>query len=388
MKILYASNYDSLDKSIWSGLGYHIRACLSRAGLEMVPYTLPLIPCWLGRILNLKKRFVAKMGWGLYIDAYDPMLARFHSSKVDVAAAQLGADAIVSPGSLPVAFCNSPKPLAIWCDATAKALFQTYPAYTNLSWVTRREADVTDRSCLRRAAAAVYTSDWAAESAEKDYGADSKKVHVVPFGANIEQAPSPEEVQGYLANRDIVTPTFLFAGVDWLRKGGDFVVEAISKIREAGCAARLRVMGCEVPETIRKISWVSVDGFVDKHSSEGGEVFSKAFAEAFALFLPSLAECYGLVYCEANAYAVPAVGRNVGGVGTIIRDGVNGLLLPTSTSAAEAANQLLHWIKNPEAYREICRKSRLEYERRLNWDVAGERMAEIIMREVEKRRGI
>jgi glycosyltransferase involved in cell wall biosynthesis len=147
-------------------------------------------------------------------------------------------------------------------------------------------------------------------------------------------------------------------------------------------------MGCEVPETIRKISWVSVDGFVDKHSSEGGEVFSKAFAEAFALFLPSLAECYGLVYCEANAYAVPAVGRNVGGVGTIIRDGVNGLLLPTSTSAAEAANQLLHWIKNPEAYREICRKSRLEYERRLNWDVAGERMAEIIMREVEKRRGI
>ena len=377
MKVLYASSYDSSDKSSWSGSGYHIRACLSRAGLEMVPYTLPLIPCWLGRILNLKKRFVAKMGWGLYIDAYDPMLARFHSSKVDAAAARLGADAIVSP----------PKPLAIWCDATAKALFQTYPAYTNLSWVTRREADVTDRICLRRAAAAVYASDWAAESAKKDYAANPDKVHVVPFGANIEQEPSSEDVQGFVANRAIEKPVFLFVGVDWLRKGGDFTVETISKIRESGCDARLRVMGCEVPEPIRKIPWVSVDGFVDKHSSEGRAVFSKAFAEAIALLVPSLAECYGLVYCEANAYGVPAVGRDVGGVGTIIRDGVNGLLLPTDSSAAEVASRLLHWINNPDNYREVCRLSRLEYERRLNWDVAGERMSELIIHEVEKRRG-
>jgi glycosyltransferase involved in cell wall biosynthesis len=388
MKILYASNYDSSAKSNWSGLGFYIRACLSRSGLDLLPYTLPTPPLWLGRVLNLKMRIIAKAGWGLYIDAHDPMLARFHSRNVDVAAAQAGADAIVSPGSLPVAFCNSPKPLAIWCDATAKALFQTYPAYTNLSWVTRREADITDRSCLRRAAAAVYASDWAAESAKRDYGANPNKVHVVPFGANLDTELSSVEVESCIANRSLESPIFLFAGVDWLRKGGDFVVETISKIRETGFDARLRVMGCEVPEAIRKIPWVLVDGFVDKHSSEGREVFSKAFAEAFALFLPSFAECYGLVYCEANAYGVPAVGRDVGGVGTIIRDGVNGLLLPTGSSADEVASRVLHWINNPENYLEVCRKSRLEYERRLNWDVAGERMAEIIMREVEKRRGI
>ena len=387
MKILFASNYDSLVQSNWSGLGFYIRVSLDRSGLQVLPYSLPPISIWFSRILNLKKQFVAKMGWGFYIDAHDPMLARFHSRKVDAAAAQFQADAIVSPGSLPVAFCNSPKPLAIWCDATAKALFQTYPAYTNLSWVTRREADITDRSCLRRAAAAVYASDWAAESAKRDYGANPNKVHVIPFGANIEQEPSSAEVQGYLASRDIEKPTFLFAGVDWLRKGGDFVLETISKIRETGFDARLRVMGCEVPEMIRKIPWVSVDGFVDKHSTSGKEIYSKAFSQAFALFMPSLAECYGLVYCEANAYGVPAVGRDVGGVGTIIHDGVNGLLLPATTSAAEAASRLMHWIKNPETYREACRLSRLEYERRLNWDVAGERMAEIIAREVEKRRG-
>ncbi|MEM8952805.1 MAG: glycosyltransferase family 4 protein, partial [Verrucomicrobiota bacterium] len=124
--------------------------------------------------------------------------------------------------------------------------------------------------------------------------------------------------------------------------------------------------------------WVCPVGFIDKRTDEGRRRLDQIFRRATILIVPSLAECYGLVYCEANAYALPAVGCDVGGVSTIIRDGENGFLVEPGRFQACEADRLVALLKSPKDYKRMASQARGEYEKRLNWKVAGRRASEII----------
>ena len=49
-------------------------------------------------------------------------------------------------------------------------------------------------------------------------------------------------------------------------------------------------------------------------------------ASSHFLLLPTLADCFGLVLCEANAFGVPSLANDVGGVGEVVKPDVNGCL--------------------------------------------------------------
>lgn len=49
---------------------------------------------------------------------------------------------------------------------------------------------------------------------------------------------------------------------------------------------------------------------------------------------PSLYESFGFIYIEAMSFAKPVIGCSVGGVPEVIRDGVNGKLVPPEDPAA------------------------------------------------------
>ena len=85
----------------------------------------------------------------------------------------------------------------------------------------------------------------------------------------------------------------------------------------------------------------------------------------------SKAECYGLVYCEANAYGMPVIGEATGGVPTIIRNDENGLLFPVDTDVALYANTIQKLFTDNSKYREMGCSALKHFQKRLNWDVAG-----------------
>src|SRR6185436_3482760 len=82
-----------------------------------------------------------------------------------------------------------------------------------------------EQRAIDRAALAIYSSDWAASSAIARYHADRNKVKVVPFGANIEESRTLEEVRAMIAARPRDVCRLLFVGVGWERKGGDIAIE-------------------------------------------------------------------------------------------------------------------------------------------------------------------
>ncbi len=61
------------------------------------------------------------------------------------------------------------------------------------------------------------------------------------------------------------------------------------------------------------------------------------YARADVFVAPSLFESFGLIYLEAMQHGVPVVGSAVGGVPDVVRDGIDGLLVPPDDEAALAA---------------------------------------------------
>ena len=100
------------------------------------------------------------------------------------------------------------------------------------------------------------------------------------------------------------------------------------------------------------------------------------------LIVPSLGECYGLVFCEACAFGVPSISHAIGGIPTIIKNDINGFLFNLGTKACDFADKILSIWQNGDEYQNLCLKARKEYDERLNWNVAGKRLTAIIEKSI------
>ncbi|HEX3867144.1 MAG TPA: glycosyltransferase, partial [Gemmatimonadaceae bacterium] len=85
-------------------------------------------------------------------------------------------------------------PIVYVSDTTISLLHGYYPAYMRLGEQSLRESSEIERRALHRAASIAVPSAWAAASAVEAYRAPSKRVHVVPFGANVEEPPPASDV--------------------------------------------------------------------------------------------------------------------------------------------------------------------------------------------------
>ena len=228
-----------------------------------------------------------------------------------------------------------------------------------------------ERAAIQKACLLVYPSEWVAESAARDYGADRSKISVIPFGANLEQIPPRENI---LRKEKSEQCRLLFVGVDWVRKGGDIAFETLIKLREMGVPAELTVCGCVPPKQSMRTA-MTVIPFIDKHDETQSRRLAELYFKSDFLLLPTRAECFGIVFCEANAFGLPAITTDTGGVSGAVHNGENGFALPVSAGASEYARLISELWRDRAAYSSLARSSRTAFEQRLNWDAWGTQMA-------------
>src|SRR2546421_172504 len=82
-------------------------------------------------------------------------------------------------------------------------------------------------------------------------------------------------------------------------------------------------------------------------------------------------ECYGIVVCEANAFGLPVIAADTGGVAGVVTEGENGFLLPLSARGAQYAEVAAKLYQDERRYAELVQASRAAFDSRLNWDVWG-----------------
>ena len=190
----------------------------------------------------------------------------------------------------------------------------------------------------------------------------------------MDDPPARSEVLGPRAEGPF---RLLFCGVQWKRKGGDIVLDAAERLIAAGIDIELTILGCTPPrdwapsEALRRAT--TVIPFLDKKLPEERERFRRIFTRADLLVLPTQAECYGVVFCEAAAFGTVSFGTATGGVPEVIREGETGFALPPGSDGAAYAAAIEALLADPDRLDRMRHAARDDFDTRLNWSVWAEK---------------
>jgi glycosyltransferase involved in cell wall biosynthesis len=269
-----------------------------------------------------------------------------------------------------MSFLNTSIPMVYISDATFSLVKNTYPIFSNLSKEAQEAEEIFEQSVINKSNLLIYPSDWAARSSMQDYGADPSKVRVLPFGANLGSIPNMKEVsQKRIAGK----LNLLFLGKEWERKGGPIAVETLKELLKIGINAKLTICGVVPPKEYAHPQ-IEIIPYLDKNSQTGRDRLKTILDESHLLLVPSRAECYGMVFCEANAYGIPVFAADVGGISSIVINGENGYLLPVEAGGREFSKAIAEIVHDEEKYATLIEGSKKRYENTLNWDSWGKRM--------------
>jgi len=375
MNISYVTTYNARDINNWSGTGTYIAKSLEKQGNE-IEYigNLKSNRKLSGRLKGLYNSKFLKKGY-LYDRTF--YIADQYAKQVEKVL-NVSTDLIFSPGTIPIAFIKSNKPKVFYTDATFAGMLNFYELFTNLSDDTIRDGNVLEQTALETSKLCIYSSDWAAETAIKNYHVDPKKIKVVPFGANIEEHRSLSVVKDSIDSRNTQKCKLLFLGVDWVRKNGDLAMEVTAKLNESGLETELHVVGLDNLPLKHCPPFIHNHGFISKSDEKGKNKISDIISNSHFLILPSIADCTPIVFPEANSFGVPCLTTNVGGIPTIIKNNVNGHMFPINNFTDECYIYILKLFNNYSEYRELSLSSFNEYENRLNWNVAGKSIMKLI----------
>jgi glycosyltransferase involved in cell wall biosynthesis len=371
-RILFAYGQDAEDITTQSGRPHSILAQL-RARANVVNVS-PLNQSAIRLLAPLELLFGA---FGrVYHPDRDWLYLRQLARQVERTAAAQRCDVVFSPGSLAVSLLRSDAPIVFCADAPFGAMIDFYHYYSNVAPLYRKRGFQQEAEAHRRCAAAIYPSRWAADIAIKLHGAAPERTHVIPFGANVD-APPTEGIDRMLDARGSTPLRVLFIGRDFARKGGPLTVEACRLARKAGREVILHVVGVRA-EVVPADPFIVTHGVLDMRQDAQRTTLQKLLSTCHVLFTPSRAEAYGLCFCEASAFAMPSLTTKVGGIPTIIEDGVTGWTLSLEADAAAFAEKLLEMSADPERYRAMAWRARRDYEARLNWTVFTDRLWRIL----------
>lgn len=233
------------------------------------------------------------------------------------------------------------------------------PLITTFHTLARVKAEMGDDEPQERIdaeAKVVACSDVLIANAEEErrqlielYGAAPERVEIVAPGVD-RAFFSPGSVEGARAAIGYTGgPLVLFVGRIQPLKGVDIAVEMLAQL-EATSANLMIVGGASGREGRAEVA--RINGIVDELGLRDRVQFvepqphfalSTFYRAADVVVMPSRSESFGLVALEAAACGIPVVAASVGGLRTLVQDGVTGYLIEdrNPTDYARAVDAIL-----------------------------------------------
>lgn len=197
-----------------------------------------------------------------------------------------------------------------------------------------------DRLCTRMSHGVVAVSEHTRDVMVSSEGAPPEKVRVIANGLSPERVrPPPPDVleplrremhpDGRLA---LLVPARLHP-----EKGHEHLFLALRILRDEGWKVRAFLAGSGAfreayERRIRALDLVEEVWFLGHREDVVG-----LMAAADAVVVPSEAEAFGLVALEARAVGAPLIATTAGGLPEVVRDGVDGILVPPGDPVALAS---------------------------------------------------
>jgi glycosyltransferase involved in cell wall biosynthesis len=269
-------------------------------------------------------------------------------------------------------------PIVYFSDTTFKRMVGYYPFFSNLPKWNIQDGIRLEKIAFEYSSAIILPSHWAVDSVISDYGVSKSKVHVIKFGANIDDKDIFKGERNYDAHLDI-----LFNGVDWTRKGGPVALEAVEWLNNHGVSSTLHIVGIKkMPEECKKLNHYKYYGFLDKNNPSEYAKLVELLHKCHILLLPTMAECVGIAFVEASANGLPSFTYDTGGISDYVKNGKNGYLLPLGSSGCDFGKKIKECVMRGELPR-MAELSKIEYSQRLNWNMWKEKIYMVIRSLIE-----
>ena len=205
---------------------------------------------------------------------------------------------------------------------------------------------------------------WYRDHLIHNQGLSPSRVHVVGGGVPQVYATLPVRKVRPKADRN----RLLFIGTEFRRKGGDFVIEAISRLNHGGDRQlRLTIIGPPTwPFTTPPPDWVDYLGMLPRAE------IAKQFLSHDLFVMPSRFEAYGKVFLEARAIGIPCIGRAAYSMPELIQPGVGGATWEDD-NIDNLASIILDALDNDDMH-ERCARDAPEFAAENTWVRVAERM--------------
>jgi glycosyltransferase involved in cell wall biosynthesis len=190
--------------------------------------------------------------------------------------------------------------------------------------------------------------------------------------------PTPGEVEAIVAHRSGLECNLLLIGVDWDRKGAQIAVEAVRCVNERGLRARLTIVGCTPPDSAGLPPFVEIIPFINKATEEGRRHFDAICRRSHFMIMPSRADCTPVAIVEANYFGLPCLATAIGGIPSLVNDGINGRLFDLRARGMAYADYVLGLMRDPVRYRSFAVGSAAFADRHFTWEVSGAKVAGIL----------
>ncbi len=382
LKIAYLSVNDPLDKRSWSGLTYYIGRTLQR-NIGDVDFLGPIKHPWLlDKTLRAIAKFTRVVFRREYITKYSIIYGWYAARILKRKMKNAEYDFICAPAaSTELCFLKTDIPIIYVTDTTFKLISRYYKKdFKNMSWISKWEGNFVEKKSLNKSSIIIYPSSWAEDSAVNDYHINRDKIALFPYGANMDKIPGREVI---LEKEKNTTLTLLYLAVEWERKGGPIAFETLKHLCEKNIDTKLIVCGCVPPANFVHPN-LTIIPFLNKNKPDEHAAFLDLLINAHFLILPTRADCSLIVASEANAYGMPVITTETGGVPYVVRDCVNGYCLPYNADAEMYATLLSELFFDKEKYHELILTSRKRFEEELNWDKWAENLLRLYQTKIVK----
>lgn len=372
MKLGFIGLDNPQDIRTYSGTPYFMAAALRRQGCD-IPFFLQLKEQQQA-LVRVQDRITRALTGRHIVRERNLKSVRTFPEQIHAVVDKHQVDAILGTSSFYMVTRKCPVPSIFWGDTTVAGVLDRYPYYKKLTRRSISDCHRLEQAALDSCSLAVFSSQWAADVACSSYAVEEQKVRVIPYGANLATRLNSAGIAACLLRRDERDWELLFVGVEWERKGAQIAVDTTSALRARGISARLTLVGCLPPRGASLPDYVTVIGRMDKASLKGQALLSSLYMQSHLLILPSRAECAAVSIAEASAHGLPTLSSDVGGNATLVKDSVNGYLLPLEAGPADYADCAAAILGNSAEYATLCWSSFERYQAELNWDVAVSRL--------------
>lgn len=377
IKIGFLTSVDPYDKDKLSGTHFYVFQTLQ----SKFPNIVALGPFEANtKFVKLIRRTTSKILRLAYNIEHSLLLARQYKKYFEKRIEEEKPDVIIAfRASTHICLIKTDVPIIYFSDTTFKKMYNYYDWFSNFLFTSVWEGNYIERKAIQMADRCVFSSSWAANSAIEDYDADPDKVNVIPFGPNMLNIPERIEPKSDKPE----TCKLLFMGKEFGRKGGDLVYESFKVLKKRGMDVSLWFVGSKVPDYVDR-NQVCVIDYINKNTIEGMKEFEFIWRDANFLFLPTRAECFGIVFVEASAWGIPSITTDTGGVAAAVQNGKNGYRLSEEANAEDYADLIQDLFENySDKYLPLVVNTRETFEQEYAMSVLAEKLEDVVLQVVQ-----